>query len=141
MWMHFVSSPRFTVQNQPQLKPPPNILGRFLQRTSYQDRSSLTMALNLLQLYLGNSVHLEESTTSIQQLKALDPMARLKDQYKHSREPLIRKIHTNEEIQEAIADFLAIYRSTPHVQSTTNQTLSEMLNSHRMKTKLDLLHP
>ena len=33
--------------------------------------------------------------------------------------------HTNEEIQEAVVDFLAMYRSTP--QSTTNQTPSEML--------------
>ena len=33
--------------------------------------------------------------------------------------------HTNEEIQEAVVDFLAMYRSTP--QSTTNQTPSKML--------------
>ena len=47
--------------------------------------------------------------------------------------------HTNEEIQEAVVDFLAMYRSTP--QSTTNQTPSEILNNRRMRTKLDLLHP
>lgn len=50
-----------------------------------------------------------------------------------------RDPHTNEEIQEAVIDFLAMYRSTP--QSTTNQTPSEMLNNRRMRTRLDLLHP
>ena len=38
-----------------------------------------------------------------------------------------RDPHTNEEMQEAAVDFLAMYRSTP--QSTTNQTPSEMLNN------------
>ena len=47
--------------------------------------------------------------------------------------------HTNSEIQEALVDFLAKYRSTPH--SATNQTPSEMLNNRRMRTILDLLHP
>ena len=47
--------------------------------------------------------------------------------------------HANEEIQETVVDFLAMYRSTP--QSTTNQTPSKMLNNRRMRTKLDLLHP
>ena len=50
-----------------------------------------------------------------------------------------RDPHTNEEIQEAAVDFLAMYRSTP--QSTTNQTPSEMLNNRRMRTMLDLIHP
>ena len=50
-----------------------------------------------------------------------------------------RDPHSNEEIQEAAIDFLAMYRSTP--QSTTNQIPSEMLNNRRMRTKLDLLHP
>ena len=47
--------------------------------------------------------------------------------------------HTNSEIQEALVDFLTKYRSTPH--SATNQTPSEMLNNHQMRTILDLLHP
>ena len=50
-----------------------------------------------------------------------------------------RDPHTNAETQEAVTDFLAMYRSTP--QSTTNQTPSEMLNNRRMRTILDLLHP
>ena len=50
-----------------------------------------------------------------------------------------RDSHTNAEIQEAVTDFLAMYRSTP--QSTTNQIPSEMLNNRRMRTILDLLHP
>ena len=47
--------------------------------------------------------------------------------------------HTNAEIQEAVIDFLAMYRSTP--QSTTYQTPSEMINNQRMRTILDLLLP
>ena len=50
-----------------------------------------------------------------------------------------RDPHTNAETQEAVTDFLAMYRSTP--QSTTNQTPSEMLNNRRMRTILDLPHP
>jgi len=47
--------------------------------------------------------------------------------------------HTSTEIQEALVDFLAKYRSTPH--TATNQTPSDMLNNHQMRTILDLLHP
>ena len=50
-----------------------------------------------------------------------------------------RDPHTSGEINDAVIDFLATYRSTP--QSTTNQTPSEMLNNRRLRTTLDLLHP
>ena len=43
------------------------------------------------------------------------------------------------ELQDCAVNFLAHYRSTPH--SVTSQSPSEMLNSRRIHTKLDLLHP
>ena len=43
------------------------------------------------------------------------------------------------ELQDCVVNFLACYRSTPH--SVTSQSLSEMLNGRRIRTRLDLLHP
>ena len=45
----------------------------------------------------------------------------------------------NLELHDCVTNFLARYRATPH--TVTNQTLSEMLNNRRMRTRLDLLHP
>ena len=46
---------------------------------------------------------------------------------------------TGEQLQECLINFLARYRATPH--TVTGQTPSEMLNSRRIRTHLDLLHP
>jgi len=46
---------------------------------------------------------------------------------------------SEEKLQESLTNFLARYRATPHM--VTGQTPSEMLNSRRIRTHLDLLHP
>ena len=46
---------------------------------------------------------------------------------------------SNEQLQNSLINFLARYRATPH--TVTGQTPSEMLNSRRIRTLLDLLHP
>ena len=46
---------------------------------------------------------------------------------------------TERQLQDGVIDFLARYRATPH--TVTDQTPSEMLNSRRIRTHLDLLHP
>ena len=46
---------------------------------------------------------------------------------------------TATQLQDAVIEFLAKYRSTP--QTVTNSSPSELLNSRRLQTILDLLHP
>ena len=46
---------------------------------------------------------------------------------------------TASQLQDAVIEFLAKYRSTPH--TVTNSSPSELLNSRRLRTILDLLHP
>jgi len=46
---------------------------------------------------------------------------------------------TASQLQDAVIDFLAKYRSTPH--TVTNSSPSELLNNRRLRTILDLLHP
>ena len=46
---------------------------------------------------------------------------------------------TDEQLQECLINFLARYRATPH--TVTGQSPSELLNSRRIRTCLDLLHP
>ncbi len=46
---------------------------------------------------------------------------------------------TSGNVQNALRNFLARYRVTPH--STTGRTPSEMLMNRRLRTNLDLLHP
>ena len=46
---------------------------------------------------------------------------------------------TEQQLQDGVINFLARYRATPH--TVTGQTPSKMLNSRRIRTRLDLLHP
>ena len=46
---------------------------------------------------------------------------------------------TASQLQDAVIDFLAKYRSTPH--TVTNTAPSKLLNNRRLQTILDLLHP
>ena len=46
---------------------------------------------------------------------------------------------TATQLEDAVVDFLAKYRSTPH--TLTNCSPAEMLNKRRLRTTLDLLHP
>ena len=46
---------------------------------------------------------------------------------------------TASQLQDAVIEFLAKYRSTPH--TATNSSSSELLNNRRLQTILDLLYP
>ena len=75
-------------------------------------------------------------------------MGKLKDWWKHLRRVWRKLILLwmekadpvmDEQLQECLINFLARYRATPH--TVTGQTPSELLNSRRIRTRLDLLHP
>jgi len=93
----------------------------------YHVRSFQTMVLSLFQLHFRKSRN-QHTKIAPYSPRSNGEAERLVQTFKNA----IDKVdpHTNSEVQEAIVDFLAKYRSTPH--SATNQMPSEMLNNCRM---------
>ena len=138
--MPTVSGLKFTVWNLQLLRLQSNISDRFSPLMVCRIKSSPTMVHSLFQLLFRSFVKLEAFSTPRLHPTVPDQMVRA-ERLVQTFKNAINKIdpHTKSEIQEALVDFLAKYRSTPH--SATNQTPLEMLNNRRMRTILDLLHP
>ena len=84
-----------------------------------------------------NSRGIAHTTTPPYHPRSNGEVERLVETFKNS----IEKANpaSEEKLQESLTNFLARYRATPH--TVTGQTPSEMLNSRRIRTLLDLLHP
>ena len=84
-----------------------------------------------------NSRGIVHSTIAPYHPRSNGEVERLVETFKNSVEKA--NPSTRDQLQESLINFLARYRATPH--TVTGQTPSEMLNSRRIRTLLDLLHP